>query len=317
MRKRVNFHGGFWALLLLLFGLCLTFFPALPVKAATHVIQQVLSKTQFTASSNEILARARTWTSINVGYSQGKPYYPDNQTGYRPDCSGFVTMAWGLSNQPNGGLNTDGLATVSHQISKEELQPGDILLNTQADAHVVIFGGWISNGQLTTTVSDQYDALEENGSEFYGYAVEHTIPYPYYPGYNPQAYVPMRLNAASNPVLPPTPVSPTLQASPVNLIAHNSGFSQPPCHPNESSLECIIVLSSPGSNQGSINWSVSGVVNGGAQCSVFFYTLRSGTLSPGQQVNVPVDFTCDPGVSGTITFTGGASPVIVQWTIVV
>jgi len=118
-------------------------------------------------------------------------------------------MAYGLSSHPNGGFNTSGLATIAHEISKADLRPGDILLNTQADAHVVIFGGWISNGQLTTTVSDQYDALEENGSSYYGYAVEHTIPYPYYSGYNTQAYVPMQLNVNSNPVPPTQPPAPT------------------------------------------------------------------------------------------------------------
>jgi hypothetical protein len=117
--------------------------------------------------------------------------------------------------------------------------------------------------------------------------------------------------------VPPTPVIAMLQVNPTNLIAHNSGFSQPPCHPNESSLECIIVLSSPSSNQQNINWSVSAVINGGVQCSAFFYTLKSGTISPGQQINVPVDFTCDPGTTGTITFSGAAKPVIVQWKIVV
>jgi hypothetical protein len=128
-------------------------------------------------------------------------------------------MAWGLSNQPNGGLNTDGLATVSQQISKEELQPGDILLNTQADAHVVLFGGWIdANRNITKTPTDRYDALEENGDykDGYGYAVEHTIPYPYYSGYYPEDYVPMRLNSLPNPPtpIPPTPVPPTTVSSP-------------------------------------------------------------------------------------------------------
>src|SRR5258708_12407165 len=170
MRQRVNLHSSCRTLLLLLFGLCLTFFAALAAKGANHVTKELFFKTQFTKRSDEILARARTWTSIKVPYSMGKPYYPDNQTGYRPDCSGFVTMAWGLSNQPNGGLNTDGLATVSHQISKEELQLGDILLNTQADVHVVLFGGWIdANGNITKTPTDRYDALEENGDYHDGY----------------------------------------------------------------------------------------------------------------------------------------------------
>jgi len=232
MRERVTLHNSCKALFLLLFGLYLTFLPALSAKAATHGTRQMLSKTQFSTSSDEILARARIWTSIGVAYSQVKPYYPDNQTGYRRDCSGFVTMAWGLSNQPNGGLDTTGLATVSHQISKEELQPGDILLNTQADAHAVLFGGWIdANGNITTTVTDRYDALEENGDyqDGYGKAVEHTIPYPYYSGYYPEDYVPMRLNSLSSPPtsIPPTPIPPATPTSTIKpggmWISPNNG----------------------------------------------------------------------------------------------
>ena len=63
--------------------------------------------------------------------------------GYRQDCSGFVSMAWNLpGNEWTGSLDQFGM-----RISKEELQPGDILLfhnpsDPEKGSHVVIFGGW-------------------------------------------------------------------------------------------------------------------------------------------------------------------------------
>lgn len=164
---------------------------ALPAQAALSSEQQMFThNVQTVPTPQEILARARIWTSMKVAYDRYPPYNgPDN---YRKDCSGMVSMAWGLPNNPNGGLNTDGLATVSHPILKNQLQAGDILLNTKEDAHVVIFGGWLNADKVS------YDALEENGdsADGYGYAVEHAMPYPYYQGYFPEDYVPMRINGS-------------------------------------------------------------------------------------------------------------------------
>ncbi|RSS89941.1 peptidoglycan-binding protein [Streptomyces sp. WAC02707] len=70
--------------------------------------------------------------------------------GYRQDCSGYVSMAWKLpTNEWTGSLGT-----FADRITKEELQPGDILLfhnaaDPQKGSHVVIFGGW-TDGTLTS-----------------------------------------------------------------------------------------------------------------------------------------------------------------------
>jgi hypothetical protein len=63
--------------------------------------------------------------------------------GYRQDCSGYVSMAWGLS----GNEWTGSLADYGVQVPRDQLQPGDILLFHNADdphdgSHVTIFGGW-------------------------------------------------------------------------------------------------------------------------------------------------------------------------------
>ncbi|MEV5317917.1 peptidoglycan-binding protein [Streptomyces sp. NPDC052687] len=87
----------------------------------------------------EIIRRAKTWVAARVPYSMTR-YWSD---GYRQDCSGFVSMAWGLpGNEWTGTLHQYGV-----RIGKDELQPGDILLfhnpaDPERGSHVVIFGGW-------------------------------------------------------------------------------------------------------------------------------------------------------------------------------
>ena len=87
----------------------------------------------------EIINRAKKWVDAQVPYSMTS-YWSD---GYRQDCSGYVSMAWGLP----GNEWTGSLGQYATPISKEELQPGDILLfhnpeNPEKGSHVVIFGGW-------------------------------------------------------------------------------------------------------------------------------------------------------------------------------
>ncbi|MEU3779835.1 peptidoglycan-binding protein [Streptomyces sp900129855] len=87
----------------------------------------------------DIIGRAKEWVSAEVPYSMDTYWYD----GYRQDCSGFVSMAWNLpGNEWTGSLNQFGT-----RISKEELQPGDILLfhnptDPEKGSHVVLFGGW-------------------------------------------------------------------------------------------------------------------------------------------------------------------------------
>ncbi|MEU4653756.1 peptidoglycan-binding protein [Streptomyces sp. NPDC023723] len=100
----------------------------------------------------QIMARAQTWVDAKVPYSMSA-YWSD---GYRQDCSGYVSMAWGLpANEWTGSLGT-----FSDRVTKDELQPGDVLLfhNTadpEKGSHVVIFGGW------TDSTHTEYVAYEQ------------------------------------------------------------------------------------------------------------------------------------------------------------
>ncbi|WP_327702756.1 hypothetical protein [Streptomyces decoyicus] len=130
----------------------------------------------------DIIDRAMERVEHRIGYSQSA-----TTNGYRDDCSGFVSAAWGL--QPPG-LNTYGLMgnDTAHVITKDDLQPGDALI---AGDHTVLFGGWADKEHT------KYIALEDNGSQG---TVSHVIPYPYYSGDAAhersigQPYVPYRRN---------------------------------------------------------------------------------------------------------------------------
>ncbi len=87
----------------------------------------------------QILDRAQTWVRAKVPYSM-TAYWKD---GYRQDCSGFVSMAWGL----DANAWTGDLRDYAVRIGKDALRPGDVLLfHNAADprlgSHVVLFGGW-------------------------------------------------------------------------------------------------------------------------------------------------------------------------------
>ncbi|GAA3069133.1 peptidoglycan-binding protein [Streptomyces glomeratus] len=130
-----------------------------------------------TTTRAEIINRAKKWVAAKVPYSMDD-YWTD---GYRQDCSGFVSMAWNLgSNEWTGSLDQFAV-----RISKDELQPGDILLfhnvdNPEKGSHVVIFGGW------TSYTHRSYTAYEQTPP----HARRKTTPYPY--STNPTRYVPYR-----------------------------------------------------------------------------------------------------------------------------
>lgn len=126
---------------------------------------------------NEIIKRAKVWVTAKVPYSMSA-YWSD---GYRQDCSGYVSMAWGLtSNEWTGSLAEFGV-----KITKDELQPGDILLfhnpdNPEAGSHVVIFGGWTNDKHTEYTVYEQTPPHTRS----------QPTPYPYWS--NGSKYVPYR-----------------------------------------------------------------------------------------------------------------------------
>ncbi|GGN94090.1 hypothetical protein GCM10010112_83080 [Actinoplanes lobatus] len=127
-------------------------------------------------NTTAVFARARSWLTAWSGgpvpyLSSGDP--TDWFHGYRRDCSGYVSMTLGL---PGPGLNTAGLAARSTTLTKSQLQPGDLLINTAPNlrGHVVLFERW------TDPSMTRYHGYEQSGD---GGTHYRTIPYPYYGTY--------------------------------------------------------------------------------------------------------------------------------------
>jgi hypothetical protein len=107
-----------------------------------------------------VMQRAKTWVDAGVPYDQ-----QGWLKNYRTDCSGFVSMAWGL----DSSYVTWSLPEVAKPIAKEDLQPGDIILNTER--HVVLFAGWADKSH------DSYVVYEEAGLPHK--AIKRVVSYPY------------------------------------------------------------------------------------------------------------------------------------------
>ncbi|MEU4564993.1 hypothetical protein AB0F72_42000, partial [Actinoplanes sp. NPDC023936] len=103
----------------------------------------------------EVLTRAKYW------YDRGDTWYSQNQSdaisdgdghSYRPDCSGFVSMAWHLKKKSDGwDFNTDDFAATSLKtnIALKSLKPGDALLKS---GHIELFAKWDTPGDPTAGV---------------------------------------------------------------------------------------------------------------------------------------------------------------------
>lgn len=92
---------------------------------------------------SEIIARSKKWVAKRVPYSQNRYY-----RGYRQDCSGFVSMAWGLKRS----YTSRTLASRARRVAISNLKPGDVVWKP---GHVSIFGGWKNKRKRT------YYALEQ------------------------------------------------------------------------------------------------------------------------------------------------------------
>ncbi|WP_308406133.1 hypothetical protein [Streptomyces naphthomycinicus] len=101
----------------------------------------------------EAMDRAWSWIDEQVPYSQTGCH--DNQFGcYRPDCSGYVSMAWHLSSS----LTTWGLWDVTSDIPADDLQPGDALLRDSGGVdHVALFVRWADAAHTRPVVREEYD----------------------------------------------------------------------------------------------------------------------------------------------------------------
>ncbi|MEV6952539.1 hypothetical protein [Streptomyces sp. NPDC051183] len=101
----------------------------------------------------EAMDRAWSWIAERVPYSQSGCH--NNQFGcYRPDCSGFVSMAWHL----NSSLTTWDLWNVTDEIPASDLQPGDALLRDSGGTdHVALFLRWADDAHTRPVVRETYD----------------------------------------------------------------------------------------------------------------------------------------------------------------
>lgn len=99
-----------------------------------------------------IMDRAEEWTRAKVPYAMNG-YWSD---GYRQDCSGFISMAWNLGSSEWTG----SLTSVAERITKDQLEPGDILLfhnakDPENGSHVTLFGGWTDSSRTRYTAYEQ------------------------------------------------------------------------------------------------------------------------------------------------------------------
>ncbi|HEX4789325.1 MAG TPA: hypothetical protein VH372_12730, partial [Actinospica sp.] len=97
----------------------------------------------------QMIARADDWIAAAVPYSESAGWEDAGAGGpYREDCSGFVSMAWGLQNSLVTSTLPEVSTLVDADISGEtNLEQGDALDYT-AD-HVVLFDSWISQSAGT------------------------------------------------------------------------------------------------------------------------------------------------------------------------
>ena len=103
---------------------------------------------------DEIMNRAWSWATAPRRYSQEDV---DPDTGYRLDCSGYLSMVWGL--EPPG-LTTVELPDVCLRIGRTELLPGDALMvggpGTSGDAgHAILFEAWADEDRGRVSVFEQ------------------------------------------------------------------------------------------------------------------------------------------------------------------
>ncbi|GAA3129738.1 VCBS repeat-containing protein [Streptosporangium carneum] len=99
-------------------------------------------------SRDEALVRAQSWIDERVPYSQSA-CHRNGYGNYRTDCSGYVSMAWGLRRS----YTTSTLEQVSHEIARSDLRPGDAL--NRPGVHVALFVRWADEARTTPVVREQ------------------------------------------------------------------------------------------------------------------------------------------------------------------
>jgi hypothetical protein len=116
-------------------------------------------------SRTQVMIRALDWLRRDIPYSQSQHrarWDLHHGRRYRPDCSGFVSMAWALDpRRPGLGRApvTWELPGYSTRVSWARLRRGDILLrrvpSNRAAEHVQLFAGWTGPARTSAWVIEQ------------------------------------------------------------------------------------------------------------------------------------------------------------------
>jgi hypothetical protein len=114
-----------------------------------------------TKSRSEILARAQRWVDIGLTYNAGA-CQDDAYGRYRRDCSGLLSMAWGLelnlvsdisAGSSDNFMEYAANGKAMHFITRSELQPGDGLVRS---GHVELFSHWADPANPNTSAAYVY-----------------------------------------------------------------------------------------------------------------------------------------------------------------
>jgi len=118
-------------------------------------------------SRTEILARAQWWIdTYGAIYSQSQADAKPSVTGerYRPDCSGFVSMAWRLPKVNGVDRDTRNLTDfgdTTRLASFNDLRPGDAILREGNPGHVVLFDRWTDSTRTAMWIYEEYSFGQE------------------------------------------------------------------------------------------------------------------------------------------------------------
>ena len=153
-----------------------------------------LTYSHHSVKRSEILSCAKEWVEKKIPYCQCAagpateccghcPHCDTRSPKYtRCDCSGYVSYCF----RAYGGYTTSTLPEIAHEIKKDDLKPGDIMLNVHD--HVAFFMGWADKGKT------RYHIYQEPGCHVQGphYAFSSITVYPM--NWDPSLFKPYRYN---------------------------------------------------------------------------------------------------------------------------
>jgi putative cell wall-binding protein len=168
--------------------------------AASFAATLLVAAPAFGLSRTEVMARARRWVDLQIPYSQ--TFYRDTEgatatasTGWRCDCSGFVSMAWRTSRP---GYSTRSLHLISTAITRELLQPGDALVSY--NNHAVLFGGWANAERTQYYAYEMSSSASRNSTPTPDGTVVRVTPYPYWSWPEDRPYKPYRRTGVTSTI---------------------------------------------------------------------------------------------------------------------